>query len=70
MKEYLPLYIPSEYNGLLVPDIHLLHITFPTIYNIYKPVVFYGNVIGSWIHHRQVMFLSYLNHSIIILRYC
>ena len=70
MKEDLPLYIPNEYVGLLVLAIHLLHITLPTIYLLYKSVVFDGDVIVSWSNYRLLMVMIYLKHSIIVLRDC
>ena len=70
MKEDIHLYIPSEYVGLLVLAMHLLHRTLPNIYLLYKPVIFDGVVIGSWSHYIQLMVLSYLNHSITILGDC
>ena len=68
MKEDIPLYIPSEYVGLLVLAIHLIHRTPPNIYLLSKPVVYFGNLIVSWSNYRQLMVLIYLKHSIIILR--
>ena len=70
MEEDPPLDTLSESIGLLFLAVQIFHKTLLTSYLLSKPVSFDGDVLGSWSHYMQLMVLSDLNQSIIIIEDC